>query len=215
CADDEKHQRLGGKRFDKPAGMKLRFAGVEEVEQDIEGEKVEDGADGSDEQHKIANQADIPALGYLQVSFVDIVRGNGDQGQVVEHVVQQDLRGQHRQERQEERGPGHAEHVPKIRTGAHQKILHHVAEGFAPLDDAIVEDLEAGLNENHVGGLTSHVRSAGHGDANIGCVKRRSVVDAVAHETDRVAVVFESHQNAVFLRWRDAREYACLFGVVS
>jgi hypothetical protein len=46
-------------------------------------------------------------------------------------------------------------------------------------------------------------------------VKRRSIVDAVAHEPDRVAVLFESQQNPVFLYWRHAREYARFLGIMG
>src|SRR5208337_4213973 len=71
-----KHQRLGCQRFDKPTGMKLRFARAEEVQQYIEGQKVEDGTDRSDEQHEIADQTNIPVLGLFEVSIVNIVRWN-------------------------------------------------------------------------------------------------------------------------------------------
>src|SRR5208337_4536201 len=120
--------------------MKLRFARMKEMQQHIESQKVEGGTDRSDEHHEIADQIDIPALRLFEVSLVNIVRGNGELAYVIKKVVQQDLRGQHRQERQEERSRRHAEHISKVRACAHQQILHHVTKGLAPLDDAIVQD---------------------------------------------------------------------------
>src|SRR5208337_1218760 len=142
--------------------MKLRFVAVEEMQQHIESEKVEEGTDRSDEHHEIADQTDVPMLRLLEVSLVDVVRGNGELADVVKKVIEQDLRGQHRQERQEERSRRHAEYISKVRAGAHQQILHHVTKGLAPLDDAIVQDPQARLNKNDVGSLARHVRSAGH-----------------------------------------------------
>ena len=151
-ADDENDQRLGSQRLDKPAGMKLRLIRVEEMQQHIEGQEIKDRADGSDEHHEIANQADIPLLGLDQVCLVDVVGRNRELGQVVKKIIEQDLRGKHGQEGQKNRRSRHAEYIAEVRTCAHQQILHHVAEGFASLDDAVMEDPQAGLNENHVGG---------------------------------------------------------------
>src|SRR5208337_3473306 len=215
CADDEQYQRLGCQRLDKPTSMKQRFARVEEMQQHIEGQKVEDRTDRSDENHEIADQTDIPALRLLEIRLINIVRWNGELGHIIKKIVQQDLRGQHRQERQKERSRRHADHIAKVRTRAHQQVLHHVAKGFAPLDDAVMEDPQAGLNENNVGSLASHVNSAGHGNANIGRVKRWCVVDAVTHEPNRMAVVFESQENAILLSRGNASEYARLLGIVG
>src|SRR5271157_164873 len=137
------------------------------MQQHIESQKIEDGTDWPNEDHEIADQTDIPALGLCEVSLVNIIRGNGELSYIIKKVIEQDLRGQHRQERQEERSPSHAEHVSKVRAGSHQQILHHVAKGFAPLDDALMQDPQARLNENNVGRLASHVRSVGHGYAYI------------------------------------------------
>src|SRR5208337_3482460 len=114
--------------------MKLRFTCVEEMQQHIESQKVEDGTDRPDQHHEIADQADIPALGLFEVSLVNIVRGNAELAYVVKKISEQDLRGQHRQERQKKRSCRHAEHISKVRARAHQQILHHVAKGFPPLD---------------------------------------------------------------------------------
>src|SRR5208337_2954831 len=87
-ADDEDDQRLGGQRLDKPAGVKLRLAGVKEMQQDIECQEVEDGTDGSEQNHEITDDADIPPLGLDQVGIVDVVRWNRNLGHVVKEIVQ-------------------------------------------------------------------------------------------------------------------------------
>src|SRR5208337_903929 len=143
--------------------MKLRFAGMEEMQQNIKSQKVEDGTDWTNEHHKIADQADIPALGLFKVSLIHVICGNGELAHIIKEVIEKDLRGQHRQKWQEDRSSGHTEHISKVRAGAHQQILHHVAKGFAPLDDAFVQDPQARLNENDIGSLASHIRCAGHG----------------------------------------------------
>jgi hypothetical protein len=43
---------------------------------------------------------------------------------------------QHRQKGQKDCRHGHAEHIAEVRTRSHQQILHYVAEGLAPFDDA-------------------------------------------------------------------------------
>ena len=55
---------------------------------------------------------------------------------------------------------GHAEHISEVRACTHQQVLHHVAESFAPLDDAVVQDPQTGLDENYVGSFASHVHRA-------------------------------------------------------
>ena len=72
------------------------------MQQHIESQKVEEGTDRSDEHHEIADQTDIPALGLLQISFVNIVCGNGELAYVIKKVIEQDLGGQHGQEGQKE-----------------------------------------------------------------------------------------------------------------
>ena len=65
---------------------------------------------------------------------VDAVGRDRELADVVEQVVQQDLRRQHRQEREEQRRAGGAEHVPEVRRGGHQDVLQRVGEDPPALD---------------------------------------------------------------------------------
>ncbi len=49
--------------------------------------------------------------GRAEQFLVDLVGGDGQLADVLEQVVEQDLAGQHRQEAEEERGAGGAEHT--------------------------------------------------------------------------------------------------------
>ena len=115
---------------------------------------------------------------------VDVVGGDGQLAGVVEQVVEQDLRGQHRQERQEQRGAGGAEHVPEVARRAHQDVLDRVGEDPAAFDDAVGEHVEVLLQQEHVGGVLGHVGGRVDRDADVGGVQRDGVVDAVAEERD-------------------------------
>ena len=45
--------------------MKLRFTRVGEMQQHLEGQKIEDGTDGVDEEHEIAAKINVPGPGLL------------------------------------------------------------------------------------------------------------------------------------------------------
>jgi hypothetical protein len=94
----------------------------------------------------------------LDKSPVDVICGDRHLRQVVEKVGQQNLRRQHRQKRQEQRSDGHAEHISEVGTRPYQQILHHIAEGFAPFDDALVQHVQAALKQNCVGGILGDIR---------------------------------------------------------
>ena len=144
--------------------------------------------------------------GFRRYSASTLSVGMRELRQVVHEVVQQDLRGQHGQKRQEQRSTRHAEHVAEVRAGTHQQVLHYVAEGLAPFEDAAGENVEAGLDEDNVGGFTGHVHGRCDRDAHVGRVQRRSIVDSIAHVSDDVAAMFQRHDDAVLLRRRHPRE---------
>ncbi len=103
--------------------MKLRLAGVKEFQQHIKSKKVINGANGSDQKHEIPDQAHIPAPRRAKILRVHVIGRNGDLRRVVEKIVEQDLRGEHRQKRQKCGGARHAEHIAEIGAGAHQHVL--------------------------------------------------------------------------------------------
>ena len=115
---------------------------------------------------------------------VDAVGGDGELSDVVDQVVQQDLRRQHRQERQEQRRARGAEHVPEVRRRRHQHVLQGVREDAPPFHDAVGEDAEVLVEQHDVGGVLGHVGGGLDGDADVRGVQRDRVVDAVAEERD-------------------------------
>src|SRR6185312_8279554 len=78
------------------------------------------------------DESRVPAGGAGELLGIDVVGGDGQLAGVIEQVVEQDLRGKHRQERQEQRRSRGAEHVLEIAGGAHQYVLHRVGEDPAP-----------------------------------------------------------------------------------
>ena len=122
--------------------------------------------------------------GRCEQLLVDVVGRDRHLADVVEQVVEQDLRRQHRQEAQEQRRAGGAEHVPEVRRRAHQDVLDRVGEDPPALDDAVGEDPEVLVEQHDVGGVLGDVRRRVDGDADVGVVQRDRVVDAVAEEPD-------------------------------
>lgn len=88
---------MGGQRFDEPTGVKQRFARVEQPQEDEEGQKIVQRADGADHNHEIADVRNIPAARFLNKGGIDVVGGDRDLRQVIEEVVQQNLHRKHRQ----------------------------------------------------------------------------------------------------------------------
>jgi hypothetical protein len=72
------------------------------------------------------------------------------------------LRGQHRQEGQEDGGAGCAEHVAEVRGGGHQDVLHRVGENAAAFHDTVGQHAEILVEQDDVGGFLGDVRSGVH-----------------------------------------------------
>ncbi len=122
-ADGKDDKHLGRQRFDKPACLEQRLAGAEQLDQRVEGEEIEHRAHRPEDQHKVFDELHIPTRRLGRVFRVDVVERDRDLRHVVEQVVEQHLDRQHRQERQEQGGTGHAEHVPEIRARTHQYVF--------------------------------------------------------------------------------------------
>ena len=148
----------------------------------------------------------VPVRGALELLLVDVVGRDRHLAGVVEQVVEQDLRREHRQEAQEQRGGAGAEHVPEVRRGAHQDVLDRVGEDAAALDDAAGEDVEILVEQHDVGGVLGHVGRGLDGDADVGVVQRDGVVDAVAEESDGRAEGALGLDDPRLLLGGDARE---------
>jgi hypothetical protein len=94
--------------------MELALAGMEHDEQERESEVVEDRADRAEYKHEPLDAPVVPARWLTQGLGVDVVGWDVCLGRVADQVIEQDLAGQHRQEGEEQRRPGHAQHVAEV-----------------------------------------------------------------------------------------------------
>ena len=185
---------------------KRRWAGVEDAQHDGEGEEVVDARDRAEEGHEAADQADVPLGGAGEQLLVDVVGRDRHLADVVEEVVEQDLRRQHRQEGEEQGGAGGGEHVAEVGRGAHQHVLDRVGEDAAALDDTVGDDAEVLVEQDDVGGVLGDVGGGVDGDADVGVVEGDRVVDAVAEEADVGAEAALREDDARLLLGGDAGE---------
>jgi len=65
---------------------------VKHTQQGPEGKEVVERAHRPDGEHEIANQMNIPALRFTQEAAIHVIGGNGDLRQIIEQVVEQNLR---------------------------------------------------------------------------------------------------------------------------
>ena len=197
--DHKDHQDLGRHRLDKPARSKQRFLGIEPMNQHVKGQEIKQGTDRPDRQHEITDKAHVPLLGLRQVFRIDMVQRQGNFRHVVEQVVEQNLQRQHGQKGQEKCRGRHAEHVAKVGTGGHHDVLHDVAKGAPPLQNALVQHHQVALQKDHVGGLLGHIHRPLHRNAHICSVQRGRIVDAIAQITHHMPTRFQRQDDAVLL----------------
>ena len=96
--------------------------------------------------------------------------------------------------------------LPKFELVPISRYFITLAEARRPSMMPLMQNSQAGLQQDDVGGLARDVHRRRDGDAHIGGVQRRRVVDAVAHVADHVAAVLQREDDAVLLHRRDARE---------
>ncbi len=110
---------------------------------------------------------------------------------VVDEVVEQDLAGRHRQERQQQRGARHAQHVAKVGARPHSDVLERVRERPAALDDSLPDRRQARFEQDDVGRRAGDVGGVVDAYANVGGVECRRVVDPVAEIADHRAAIVQ------------------------
>ncbi len=148
---------------------------------------------------KLRMNFDIPATRRFGPFAVHVVAGNGHRREVGQEVVEQDLFGKQRQEGQEERGAGHAEHVAEVGAGGREDIFERIGKGRAALFDALPQYIQILLQQHKVGGFFGHIHGAIDRDAHIGGVQGRRVVDAVAHVADHMPRLLQGPDDALLL----------------
>ncbi len=77
---------------------------------------------------------------------------------------------------------------------------------FRPFQHALVQHQQRFFQQNHVRGLFRDIDGRVHADAHVGCVKRRRVVDAIAHEADTVATRPQRLDDPLLVRRRYPRK---------
>ena len=116
-----------------------------------------------------------------------MVGGDGHFRDVGEDVRQQDLLGQQGEKRQEQRGTGHTEHIAEIRARGHEHIFQGIREGLAPLAHPFHQHAQVVFQQDKIRGVFRNIHRLINGNADIGGVQRRRVVDPVTEIPDHVA----------------------------
>src|SRR5271165_4287747 len=89
--------------------------------------------------------------------------------------------------------------------------FHDIAEGSAPFDDATIKRAEILLQQNDVGCVLGDIDRSVDGNAHVGSMQRRRVVDTVAEKADDMAAVLQPKDDPVLLNRRHPAEYVRLF----
>lgn len=149
-------------------------------EEEEERQEVEYGADRSESDHEVPDEFYVPVFRFLDILLIDIIRRQRDLREIIEEVIEQYLARQHRQERQEHDGADHAEHVSEIGAQSHHKVFHSISERLPSFDDPIEKLFQSLPDENDISGLLSDIHCVIDGNADIGALERRCIVDTVA-----------------------------------
>src|SRR4029077_14397045 len=104
---------------------------------------IEDGTYRSNPDHEPPDVIDIPLPWHREIFLVDVIRWDAHLRCIVQKIVEQHLDGRHREEGKEIAAANDAEHVAKIRTGAHANVFDDVAEYLSALDNAVLQHEKA------------------------------------------------------------------------
>ena len=136
--------------------------------------------------------------GTAEILGVDVVGRDGGLREIVEQVVGEHLDRRHRQERQEDAGAEHAEHVAEVGARAHLDIFGDVAEDLAPLDHAFPSTSRLFSSKMMSADSLAMSTARIHGDADVGGLQGRAVVDAIAQESDDVPLAMKASITRAF-----------------
>jgi hypothetical protein len=164
--------------------MELALAGMEHDEQERESEVVEDRADRAEYKHEPLDAPVVPARWLTQGLGVDVVGWDVCLGRVADQVIEQDLAGQHRQEGEEQRRPGHAQHVAEVRADSHPDVFERVGRRAPAFSDSLRDRRQARLEKDDVGRGPRDIGALVDADADVREVERRRVIDAVGEVAD-------------------------------
>ena len=202
-ANDMNNERLRHDGLNEPSRLKYRGAGwipaIEDPEHYEEGRVVEDRTDGSYAENEPPYLADVPGPRPRHLFFVHGVVGNGHLGEVVEHIVCQNLNGRHGKKWEKCARSQHTEHISKVGAGSHPDVLENVGEDLSPLDDAPIQHHEILLQQDQIRRLLGDVGRSIHRDANIRGTQRGRIVDSVPHESNYVPLAAQHANNSLLV----------------
>src|SRR5260370_15494101 len=118
---------------------------------------------------------------------------------MVEQVVGQHLDRGHWNKRKEGACSKDAEHVAEVGTRAHPNVFEDVSEDLPALNYSSFQHHEILLQQDQIRRLLGDVRSRVHGDSDIRYAQRGSIVDAVAQESDDVALLPADADDSLFV----------------
>ncbi len=141
------NQRLRQQPFNKPARLEqrlgFRHVGLEHPPHQAEGQDIENRAYRAKEDHEAPQFRGIPALRFLNLLVVDVIKRDRHLGYIVQQILDQQVQWQHRQERQKGARHQHAEDITKVRTGGHFDVFQHVGESTATFDHPLFQHHQA------------------------------------------------------------------------
>ena len=88
---------------------------------------------------------------------------------------------------------------PKLALGRHEHILQRVGKSHPPLAHTLNEDIEILFEQHNIGRLFGNIDRAIHGDADIGRMKRRGVIDPISHISDDMPGFLQSENDTFFV----------------
>lgn len=149
------NQCLRQQAFDEPSGLEeglmLHALTAEGEPHHQISDDVEDGTDGTDENHEAAQVGGIPFPGFPEVFRIHPVEGDGGLRNIIQQVLNQQMNGKHGQEGQESTGCHDTEHVAEIGTGGHLDVFGDVAEGLSSFQYPVFQYHQAFFQQDDVG----------------------------------------------------------------
>ena len=105
--------------------------------------------------------------------------------------------------------------LPKFELVPIRQIFHDVAESATPFQNPVMQNAQAGFQQDNVRGIAGDVYCCGDRDAHVGGVERRRIIDAVPHVADDMAAMLQRHDDAVLLRGETRANTVVSFGDVA
>ena len=127
------------------------------------------------------------------------VRGDGHLREIRQEIGEEYLLGEQWKKRQNERYSGHAKHVSKVGACRHEHVLERVGKRRPPFPHAVDQHTEVLFQQHDVRSVLGDIDRGVDGDADVGDVKGRSIIDPVPHVPHHIAGFSERADDSLFL----------------